>query len=352
MTPIDYKLPITISEFKLFELEEDFKLETGGTLNKLTIAYHTYGKLNEAKDNVIWVCHALTANSEVSDWWSGLFGEGNILDPENYYIVCANIIGSNYGSTGARSINPKTGMAYGLEFPLVTIRDISRSHLLLANHLGINAIDLIIGGSCGGHQVQEMCLLSEIEIKKAVMLVTSAKETAWSIAIHEAQRLALIADQSFHYNNNIAGQDGLKAARGMGLIGYRTFEQYNNQQSDSDGRYINFKSSSYIKHQGNKLVKRFHAHCYYHLLNTLDSHNIGRHRGGLENALKQITQNTLLISIDSDMLIPVSEQSFMVANIPNATHKVIKSNYGHDGFLVETEKIKDKIMSFKNNVSL
>jgi len=348
MTPVQYKIPIALSGYNLFEYDGNFDLETGGVLQDITIAYHTYGALNDARDNVIWVCHALTANSEVSDWWSGLFGAGNVLDPEKYFIVCANILGSNYGTTGARSMNPKTSYAYGLDFPLVTIKDLANAHLLLAKHLDINGFEILIGGSCGGHQVQELCLQSQLPIKKAVMLVTSAKETPWSIAIHEAQRLALKADQTFHYNNSIAGAEGLKAARGMGLVGYRTFEQYNLKQNDSDGRYKDFNAASYIKYQGDKLVKRFHAHCYFHLLNTLDTHNIGRNRGGLEKALSQIKQKTLLISIDSDVLIPISEQTFMANHMPNARQVIISSKFGHDGFLIETEKIKKVIFDFEN----
>ncbi len=346
MTPIKNQMPITLKDYKLFEVDAPFELENGGVLKEMTIAYHSYGTLNDKRDNVIWVCHALTANSDVVDWWSGIFGESKLFDPTESFIVCANIIGSYYGSTGPRSINPDTGIAYGLDFPLVTVKDMAKAHVLLAKHLEVNSIEIIIGGSCGGHQVQELCLISDVSIRNAIMLVTSAKETAWSIAIHEAQRLALRADQTFQENNNESGIDGLKAARGMGLIGYRTFDQYINQQDDLDNRYSDFKASSYIRYQGEKLAKRFHAHSYFHLLNSLDTHNIGRNRGGLKNALSLIKQRTLLISINSDILIPESEQRFMADHIPQSKHVVIESKYGHDGFLVETDKIRNIIHEF------
>ena len=344
-----YNIPVAIDGLKYYDHDDDFNLENGGVLKNLTLAYHSFGRLNEAKDNVIWVCHALTANSDASDWWSGLFGEGKILDPSKYFIVCVNIIGSNYGSTGARSINPETNQAYGLDFPLVTIKDIARSHYLLAEYLGINKIALAIGGSCGGHQILEMCLLKNIPIDKATLLVTSAKETPWSIAIHEAQRLALKADPSFTLNRDEAGQKGLKASRGMGLIGYRTFLQYKKQQEDHDDRYKNFKASSYINYQGDKLVSRFYAHCYYHLMNTLDTHNIGRNRGGIETALSEIESDCLIISIDSDVLIPEHEQRILAEHISNSKLEIISSRYGHDGFLIESERINELGLEFLNS---
>ena len=351
MTPTGYILPTTITNINFFELKEDIILESGEILESPTIAYHTYGKLNDARDNVIWVCHALTANSNVEDWWSGLFGGGKVLDPSKYFIVCANMIGSNYGSTCARSLNPKTGQPYGLDFPLITIKDIANAHFLLAQHLNINAIELALGGSCGGHQVLEMCLINTVKISKAIVLVTSAKETAWSIAIHEAQRLALKADTTFSENNIDSGKNGLMAARGMSLIGYRTFDQYRLSQSDNDFRVKNFKASSYIEYQGHKLVNRFHAHCYYHLLNSLDSHNIGRGRTSIENALGMISQKILVISIDSDVLIPKSEQDIIVKGVPHATHAVIESSYGHDGFLIETARITNEIEKFLDSIN-
>ena len=184
MLPTSYPVPVDIPDLRFFYSDAPFPLEAGEILPQLTVAYHTYGTLNAAGDNVIWVCHALTANSNVADWWAGLFGLGRLFDPERYYIVCANIIGSCYGSTCARSIHPETGKPYGPDFPVVTIRDMVQAHDLLRKHLQINEIALCVGGSCGGHQVMEFAYLLKERMKKMALLVTSARETAWAIAIH------------------------------------------------------------------------------------------------------------------------------------------------------------------------
>lgn len=338
MSKQSYKIPIDIPGLQMLSIG-DFTLESSVVLKDVHLGYHTFGTLNAQKDNVIWVCHALTANSDVSDWWEGLFGVGKVLDPSKYFIVCANILGSPYGSTSARSIDPDTGKAYGVDMPLITIKDQVNAHQRVIEHLGINIIRCAMGGSGGGHQVLEMCLHSNINVINAVLLVTSAKETPWSIAIHEAMRLALKADATFYDDTDNAGAKGLTAARGMGLIGYRTIEQYNKQQAEEDDRMHDFKASSYIQYQGKKLASRFYAQCYYHLVNTLDTHNIGRGRGGLKAALESITTNCLIISIDSDRLIPVSEQTFLAQHISSNRHLIIESSYGHDGFLVEHAKI-------------
>lgn len=335
----DYTLPLVIPGLKFFQWEEPFSLESGESLPHLTIAYHTYGTLNAQGSNVIWVCHALTANSDVADWWEGVFGAEKLLDPERYFIVCANILGSCYGSTGPRSISPDTDSPYGTDFPLFTIKDMVNAHEILRRHLEINEIALCIGGSCGGHQVLEFAYLLPDKIKKIALLVTSARETAWAIAIHEAQRLAIEADSSWAENNDSGGQAGLKAARGMGLIGYRTFEAYKHAQTDSGDLLDNFRAASYIKYQGDKLVRRFYAQCYWYLTKALDAHHIGRGRGGTEAALNRINMPALVVSIDSDVLIPPSEQQFLAAHLPDAEYHEIHSAFGHDGFLIEATAV-------------
>jgi len=270
-----YPLPIQISGLQFFKIQESFPLENGGVLPELTLGFHTFGKLNETCSNVIWVCHALTANSDVSDWWSGLFGPGNIFDPEKYFIVCANMIGSCYGSTGPRSINPDTGKAYGKDFPLVSIRDIARSQELLRQHLGIESIELCIGGSCGGHQVLELVFLIPEKTKKIALLVCAARESAWAIAIHESQRMAIEADQSWTNDEDNSGAAGLRAARAIGLLSCRTIEAYRETQSDTDERSDNFRASSYMKYQGEKIVRRFFSQSYWQLTKILDTHNVG-----------------------------------------------------------------------------
>ncbi|MEZ4959673.1 MAG: homoserine O-acetyltransferase [Saprospiraceae bacterium] len=335
-----YKIPVEIPGLQFYHHPAPFFLESGAALPGPTIAYHTYGQLNAEKTNVIWVCHALTANSNVADWWSGLFGPGNVFDPEKYFIVCANILGSCYGTTGPRSTNPENGEPYGIDFPHFTIRDMVNAHELLRRHLSIEEIHLCIGGSCGGHQVMEFAYLLPEKIKNIALLVTSARETAWAIAGHEAQRMAIQADPTWQENRDDAGKNGLKAARGMALLGYRTFASYVERQTDEEEKTYNLKAASYIQYQGLKLERRFYAHSYWHLTKSLDTHNIGRGRGGAPRALSQLKMPALVISIDSDLLIPPVEQRFLAMHLPNSTYHEISSGFGHDGFLIETEQIR------------
>lgn len=336
---IDYKIPVEIERLKYFRSSYEFPLELGGSLPELGIAYHTYGRLNGSGDNVIWVCHALTANSAVADWWPGMVGPGCAFDTDKYFVVCANILGSCYGSTGPRSLDPSTGQAYGLNFPKTTIRDQVNAHQVLAKYLGVKKIKLCAGGSGGGHQVLEFALCFPELINKILVSVSSARETAWSIAIHEGQRLALSTDPDFPKNRDDAGKTGLIAARAMALVNYRTIKSYNDAQTASDERTESFPASSYVKYQGEKLAKRFYSHCYYHLLNTLDTHHVGRGRGKIEDVLAGLKQEALIIGLDSDRLIPITEQKFLAKHIPNAHFEMIHSDYGHDGFLIETAKL-------------
>lgn len=317
-----------------------FELEQGGKLSQLQIAYHTYGQLNAKRDNVVWVFHALTANSAAAEWWKGVIeGEGSLLNAKEHFIVCANVLGSFYGTTNPCSINPTTKERYGLDFPRYTTRDVVRVHRLLQQHLGITTIKIAIGGSFGGHQAMEYALEYPNTIEKLVLMATSAKETAWSIAIHEAQRMAIETDISWQQKNSKAGSEGLKTARAIGLISYRTIQAYIQTQGDEDDRLDGFKASSYVRYQGKKLEQRFHAQCYWYLTKCLDSHNVGRGRGGVASALQQLKVSTLVIGIDSDMLVPCSEQQQLAAWIPAATYLEIKSKFGHDGFLIEIEQI-------------
>ena len=350
MKKTNYTIPISIEGLQFYHHDKTVTLESGATLPEVTIAYHTFGKLNAAKNNVIWVCHALTANSNVADWWEGLYGPGNVFDPEKYFIVCANVLGSCYGSTCPRSISPKTGTAYGVDFPFFTIRDWVKCHDLLQQHLGVGEIALCIGGSCGGHQVMEFAFLQKEKIKSIALLVTSAKETAWAISTHEAQRLAIQADPTWQTDAEDAGKNGLKAARGMALLTYRTFRSYKDWQTDHEEKLDDFRAASYIRYQGQKLERRFSAQCYWHMVKALDTHDIGRGRGGAAAALQQLPMPALVIAVNSDLLIPPEEQRFLNAHLPKSTYREIESEFGHDGFLVETEKIKRAILEWRETL--
>ncbi len=332
------------TSYTYLNLEQPFVLEQGSIIEKPVIAYNTYGKLNKNRDNVIFICHALTANSDANDWWNGLFGKGNIFDSDKYFIICANNLGSPYGTSSAIHIKPATNEIYGLDFPFFTIKDTANLHLQLLQHFKIEKIKLLIGGSCGGNIAQEIAFSQKDKIENLVLLCCASRETPWAIAIHQAQRLILEADDTLAHKSEQAGAKALRACRATALPYYRTQKSFTIRQSESDLNVIsNFKSSSYINYQGEKFVNRFNAQCYYTLLNALDTHNIGRNRNSIEEALAQITANTVVIGFESDLLIPVEEQQFLAKHIPKAAYFEIKSLYGHDAFLIEHEHIKNAI---------
>ena len=324
-----------------FHSHQPFITESGETLTRLTIAYDTYGTLNSEKNNVVWVCHALTSNSNVVDWWPGVVGKNRVIDPERYFIICANIMGSCYGTTGPTSVNALSGKPYYSNFPLVTIRDMVRAHIILRQHLGIENIFLLMAGSMGGYQALEWSVMEKERIQNLFLVTTSAAESAWGIAIHTAQRMAIEADKSWCDENENAGKNGLKAARAIGVLTYRNYRILVEKQTDTDTEKIDdFKASSYIKYQGNKLAARFNAQSYWLLTKAMDSHNLARGRNkSKEEMLQSINQKTLIMGIASDMLCPTAEQKFLAANMPHSTYIEIDSSYGHDGFLIEHEKI-------------
>src|SRR5215831_3578129 len=288
---------------ELFDYNEPFELENGATLPRLTIAYHTYGELNNDKSNVIWVCHALTANSDAEAWWLGVVGKNGFADPSKYFIVCANILGSCYGSTGPLTNDPKTNKPYYSSFPNVTIRDMVNAHILLRQHLGIEKIHLLMGGSMGGYQALEWCAMENDVIQNLFVIGTSATESAWGIAVHTSQRLAVEADATWKDHDKDAGKKGLKAARAIGVITYRNYGILVEKQTDTDPEKLdNYKASSYINYQGDKLVSRFNAYSYWLLTKSMDSHHLGRNRGGRpEMVLQKFKQKTLIIGITTDI---------------------------------------------------
>ncbi len=325
--------------FHQYNYTEPFQLENGQVLENLTIAYHTAGVLNPEKNNVIWVCHALTANSDVFDWWKGLFGENDLFNPNDHFIVCANVIGSNYGSTNPLSTNPSTNQPYYNDFPVITIKDYANAHQLLAEHLGLSSIHLLIGGSLGGQQALEFTLLDKVKVDNLVLLATNAIHSPWGIAFNESQRLAIEADPTFYDKKPDGGTNGLITARTIAMLSYRTYEIYEKTQKDNNETFDSFKASSYQKYQGQKLANRFNAYSYWTLSKAMDSQNLARNRKSIEESLAEITANTIVIGISSDILFPPSEQKFIAEHIPNSTYIEINSIFGHDGFLVELEEL-------------
>ena len=370
-------------ERRILKYNKPFKLESGESLPEVEVCYHISKDFREPGANektaagkkVIWITHALTANSDPSEWWDTLVGEGKFFDPRNYTIVCANLLGSCYGSTGPASINPKTGKPYLLSFPRVTVRDEVNFLELLRKHLGIKYIDLIIGGSVGGYQAIEWSIMYPDVIKNAAFIATGARVTPWETAFNESQRMILYADESFA-NEEYAevsangkkriiitgGQKGMGAARTVALISYRSCKGYNSTQQDPDTNSLwEHRASSYQRHQGEKLEKRFNAYSYLAMANLFDSQNVGRGRGGVEKALAKIKAKVLCIGINSDILFPWSEQKFIAEHtgccgksIKNKTNREskfikIKSDFGHDGFLLEYKQIQEAVgKTFKN----
>ncbi len=332
---------------EIYKHKEPFPLESGGVIQSLEIGYHAYGILNENADNVVWVCHALTANSDVLDWWKGLFGENNLFNPAEHYIICANILGSPYGTTNPLSINPDTGKPYYLTFPQVTIRDMVNAHRLLAGYLGVNKIEILVGGSLGGQQALEWSIAAPAQINNLILIATNARHSPWGIAFNESQRLALAADTTFYNETPDGGKEGLKAARSIALLSYRSYKTYNaTQQREDYNQTDNFKAASYQSYQGEKLVNRFNAYSYWYLSKVMDSHNAGRHRQSVEAALGAVKAKTLVIAIKSDILFPIEEQQYLFRHIPGAVYAEIDSLYGHDGFLIETGSLTQIISSF------
>ncbi len=335
---------------KHFIYNQPFALENGAVLNGLTIAYHSFGQMNARKDNIVWVCHHLTANSDIPAWWGGMIGPGCAIDPEKHFIICANVIGSCYGTTGPLSTDPQTGKPYYSRFPAITIRDMVQAHILLRKQLGIAAIHLLIGGSMGGYQALEWAIMEKPIIRNLVLLCASAAESAWGIAIHTAQRLSIEADSTWGNNTLDAGKKGLKAARAIGLISYRNHGILVEKQTEPDiEKTDGYKASSYMNYQGDKLVNRFNTYSYWLLSKAMDSHQIARHRNrSAARVLKEISQRTLIIGIHSDILCPLAEQEFLARYIPDATLRAIDSAYGHDGFIVETAIISREINKWLN----
>ena len=326
---------------------DELILESGAVLKQVNACYHTAGELNDDQSNAIVICHALTANSNVVDWWCGLVGTGKLIDPAKYFIICINSLGSFYGTTGPRSISPETNKPYGLDFPFFSVRDVAKLNALVLKGLGLNKIHLGLASSFGGYQLLEM-QFEDLCFENTVYISTSAEESTWGRAIHSTQRIALETDPTFAENNEDSGEKGVVAARSIGMLTYRGCDAFNLSQNENDNDKLrDFRVESYMRYQGQKLANRFHAHCYYKMSECLDSHNIARNRfDSIELALASLETRTLVVGVSSDLLTPPSNQKLMAKHMPNAVYQEIESDFGHDGFLVESEKLSTLIDAF------
>ncbi|MFP4566790.1 MAG: homoserine O-acetyltransferase [Spirochaetaceae bacterium] len=323
------------------------ELESGETLSPLELAYNTWGELNEAGDNAVIVAHGFTANSDISQWWGGLLGEGRALDPEKHFIVCINSLASPYGST-----SPLTYAREGRsprEFPSVTVRDTVHAHKRLVDALGIRRIHSVVGVSLGGHMALEWAILYPELVGSFVTIGSTAKHSPWCIGISATQRAAITADpawQNGEYDEQ--PRTGLGLARQIAMISYRSnpsfAERFGRRRTDE--ATPRFEVESYLDYQGHKLVDRFDANCYIEMTRLMDTHDVGRDRGDYPEVLSRIRQPALVLSVSSDVLYPAHEQLELARSMPNAEYGVIRSDAGHDGFLIEHEQLVDLLTPF------
>jgi len=338
-------------------LRQPFVLESGISLPEVKIAFRSWGRLNADGDNAVVVCHALTGSADADDWWGSLFGPGRTLDPEKHFIVCSNVLGGCYGTTGPASIAPD-GKRWGARFPSITIRDQVRLQMLLADQLGIRGIRFVIGGSMGGLQALEWAVLDPQRVGAVVSIAASGRHSAWCAAWSEAQRLALAADPLFrdgHYEPANPPRQGLAAARAVAMVTYRSPASLGLRFGRASGREIFADRSEtpddlairgWLRHHGRALAERFDANCYLALLDAMDSHDLGRNRGVYENVLKQIRQPVLVGSVITDALYVPSEQQSLAFLLPRGELFEIDSEHGHDGFLIDSGGFEARIRRF------
>ncbi len=331
------------------KLEKPFITESGFRFEHAPVAYKTWGKLNSSRDNVILIFHALTGHAAADEWFPGIFGEGNVCDPDEHFIICINVPGSCYGSVGPQSINPKTESPYQNEFPEITIRDMVRFQQQFLDQKGITGIELVIGGSMGGMQALEFIIMDR-RPRSAVLIAMGKAHTPWAIGISHAQRVAITNDPDWkdgNYGLNEGPFRGVAAARMMAMITYRAPEDYNRKfgrkLQNEDGQ---FQIESYLNYQGEKLAKRMDAHTYIILTKAMDSHDISRGRSDFEQILDRVEIPVQVIGITSDHLYPTAEQKELAELLPNSRYAEINSPAGHDGFLIEFEQLNQIIKPF------
>ncbi|KAH8723718.1 homoserine O-acetyltransferase [Phaeosphaeriaceae sp. PMI808] len=377
-----------------FTVVPTFTLESDIVLTQVPIAYSTWGTLNKNGDNVVVICHALTGSSDAFDWWRPLMGPGKALDYTRYFIFCGNVLGSPYGSASSLSTNPMTGKAFGPTFPDTSIRDDVRIHKLVLDSLGVQCVATVIGGSMGGMHTLEwpLCTPSGY-VKNIIPIASSAYQGAWGISWGETQRQAIYADAVFNggwYTPTPEGQprSGLGTSRMIGMLTYRSFDSFEARfgrrvvtpvkqnlpvnalptpplsetvsvSSNAGETEISlptcYSAHTYLHYQAEKFLNRFDANCYIHLTKKMDTHDVTRNRGGssfpgqtptpkiLQSALRTIPQGTLVIGVQSDMLFPLQQQNEIAQCLSNASLATLQSQDGHDGFLLEFERLNQVI---------
>jgi homoserine O-acetyltransferase/O-succinyltransferase len=338
-------------------LGQPLVLESGAELPGVEIAYRSWGRLNAAADNAVIVCHALTGSADADAWWGALFGPGRALDPEKHFIVCSNVLGGCYGTTGPASVAPDWRL-WGARFPRITVRDQVRLQMALADRLGIRGIRFVIGGSLGGLQALEWALLDPERVGAVVSIAASGRHSAWCAAWSEAQRLALAADPKFragHYDPADPPRAGLAAARAIAMVSYRSPGSLGKRFGRASGQAVFAGRAAapdepavrgWLRHHGKSLVERFDANSYLVLIDAMDSHDLGRHRGVYERVLGRLRQPVLVGSITSDALYVAVDQQDLAFLLPHGEFFEIDSEHGHDGFLIDAAGFEPQIRCF------
>ena len=364
------KESVGVVETKYFNITQPIELDSGEILENVTVAYETYGELNKEKSNAILVCHALTGDAHAAGWhegdkkpgwWEIVIGPGKALDSEKYFIICSNVLGGCKGTTGPSSINPKTGEEYGLDFPVITIKDMVNVQKLLIDSFGINKLTAVVGGSMGGMQVLEWMVTYPNMMKKAIPIATTAMSSPQQIAFNEVGRQAIFSDPNWncgnYYNTGKNPENGLSLARMIAHITYLSDEsmdiKFGRDLQDKDeisyDFSIDFQVESYLKHQGETFVKRFDANTYLFITKAVDLFDL-RVNDSLIDGFKNVEAKVEVISVDSDWLYPTEQSTEFLtalnANDIEVSFSEIKSNYGHDAFLLEKGQLNYILSKF------
>lgn len=338
-----------MSEIKSYTFEQSLLTELGDIIQTPTVAYRTWGELNRQRNNAVLVLHALTGNTHADEWFGGLFGPGKTIDPDRHFVVCPNVLGSCYGTTGPDSVDPATGKTYRMDFPKVTIRDIVRLHQRLLDKLGVAGLELAIGGSMGGMQALELCIMDP-RPRSAVLLGMGKSHSPWAIGISHTQRRAIYNDPNWKhgtYNEDDPPAEGLALARMIAMNSYRSPADFHTKFARKlQGDTAQFQVESYLNYQGKKIVDRFDACSYVRLTQAMDSHDVARNRGSYSEILGGVRKPVLVVGIDSDMLYPVEEQKELAELLPGGEYAEINSRYGHDAFLIEFDQINELARNF------
>lgn len=367
------KESVGLVETQYCTFPDDLILEGGSKLKGATVAYETYGKLNKEKSNAILICHALSGDAHAAGWheedrkpgwWDIIIGPGKCLDTEKYFIISSNVIGGCKGSTGPSSINPETGNLYGLDFPIITIGDMVNAQKKLIDHLGINQLFGVVGGSMGGMQVLQWCVSHPEMVRLAIPIATAANSSPQQIAFNEVGRQAITSDPKWMDGSYYSGEipkEGLSIARMIAHITYLSnesmYEKFGRRLQDKE-KYgfdfsLDFQVESYLHYQGESFVKRFDANSYLYITKAMDYFDLTRD-GSLFEGFKDIKAKFLVISIDSDWLYPQDQSKEIVmaltANDIDVNYHEIKSPYGHDAFLLEAGQLNYIINGFLSEI--